>query len=241
MKMFLAGLESSYKWLPIEKSKYTLASYAYIKQGLAEHIPKFDMFLLDSGAFTFRKKSTNVDWNQYLDKYIKFINDNDVKYFFELDIDNIIGYDNVVTLRNKLEYETGKKTIPVWHISRGIDNFKEMCMQYDYAALGSSTKYKEKDNHKLLYYLLSIAKKHNCKIHGLGFTPKIMKQFDFYSVDSTTWDGYKYGNLHKFVGNDIKTIKIPKGKGLTRDYKKVTHNNFVEYCKYQRYLDRGRF
>lgn len=241
MKMFLAGLEASYKWLPIEQSKYTLASFAYIKNDMAKLIPKFDMFLLDSGAFTFRKKSANVDWNEYLDKYIKFINENDVKYFFELDIDNIIGYENVVTLRNKLEYETGKKTIPVWHATRGIDDFKEMCMQYDYAALGSSTKYKEKENQKLLSMLLKIAKQHSCKIHGLGFTPKIMKQFGFYSVDSTTWDGYRYGNLYKFVGNDIKTIKIPKNKGLTRDYKKVTCNNFIEYCKYQRYLDKGRF
>ena len=89
MKMFLAGLEYSYKWLPVEKSKYTLASYAYIKKDMVELIPKFEMFLLDSGAFTFRKNSANVDWNKYLDNYIKFINENDVKYFFELDIDPV--------------------------------------------------------------------------------------------------------------------------------------------------------
>lgn len=41
----------------------------------------------------------NVDWNEYLDKYIDFINAHDVQYFFELDIDAIVGYERVKQLR----------------------------------------------------------------------------------------------------------------------------------------------
>ena len=237
MKLFLAGLEGAYSWLPLDKTKYALSTYAYINKGLAENISKWDMFLLDSGAFTYRKKSGNADWNKYIDGYIKFINEYDVDYFFELDIDNIIGYENVLTLRKRLEQNTGKRCIPVWHTTRGLDNYIELCQTYDYIALGSSTKYKEKENHNKLRYLLRIARQNNCKVHGLGFTSKMIKQYDFFSVDSTTWDGYRYGSLYRYNDGDIKTIKPQKGKGLTRDYRLVTINNFTEWCKYQKYLD----
>ena len=237
MKLFLAGVEGAYSWLPIENSRYVLSSYAYMKKGLANNIGKWDMFLLDSGAFTFRKKSNNVDWNNYIDGYIKFINEYSIDYFFELDIDNIIGYNNVVALRKKLEQGTKKQCIPVWHTTRGLNEYKKLCNNYNYIALGSSTKYKQKENHELLKYLLKIARQNNCKVHGLGFTSKMIKEFDFYSVDSTTWDGYRYGSLFKYSNGDISTIKPPKNKGLTRDYKKVTLNNFTEWCKYQKYMD----
>lgn len=237
MKLFLAGLESSYSWLPLQETKYVLSSYAYIKKGLAENIHKWDMFLLDSGAFTFRKKSGNVDWNKYIDGYINFINEYNVNYFFELDIDNIVGYENVLTLRKRLEQGTGKQCIPVWHRTRGTENYIELCKTYDYIALGSSTKYKQKENIKLLQYLLRVARQNDCKVHGLGFTAKVIKQYDFYSVDSTTWDGYRYGTLYRYDNGDIKMIKPQKGKGLIRDYRIVTLNNFTEWCKYQKYLD----
>lgn len=237
MKLFLAGLEAAYSWLPLHKTKYALSSYAYIKKGLAEEISRFDMFLLDSGAFTFRKKKGNVDWNDYINKYSEFINEYDVKYFFELDIDNIVGYENVLTLRKKLEQNTGKKCIPVWHKTRGIENYIELCQTYDYIALGSSTKYKEKEYHNALRQLLKIARQNNCKVHGLGFTSKMIKEYDFYSVDSTTWNSYRFGTLYRYSNGDIKYINPPKGKGLIRDYKPVTINNFNEWCKYQKYLD----
>lgn len=237
MKLFLAGIESSYTWLPIDNSKYVLSSYAYMNKGLAENIHRWDMFLLDSGAFTFRKKSGNVDWNDYIDGYIEFILKHDVDYFFELDIDNIIGYENVLILRKKLEQSTGKKCIPVWHRTRGIENYIELCKTYDYIALGSSTKYKNKENHNKLRYLLRIARQNNCKVHGLGFTSRMIKQYDFYSVDSTTWDGYRYGSLYRYNNGNIAIIKPPKGSRLIKDYKTITINNFLEWCKYQRYLE----
>ena len=238
MKLFLAGLESHCRYVQIEKAKYVLSSFAYMNNAIQQHINSFDMFLLDSGAFTFRKKKGNVDWNEYLAKYISFINDNDIDYFFELDIDNIVGYENVLTLRKKLETGTKKRCIPVWHTTRGIDEYVSMCKEYDYVALGSSTKYKHNDNKRLLKYLLDTAYNNKCRVHGLGFTPKEIKEHKFYSVDSTTWDGYRYGVLHRYCNGEVKPIKFPKGKGLVREPKKVTAHNFIEYCKYQRYLDK---
>ena len=50
------------------------------------------MFLLDSGAFTFMNSNKkNEDIKSYLDSYIDFINKYDIKYFFELDLIQLVG------------------------------------------------------------------------------------------------------------------------------------------------------
>ena len=35
------------------------------------------------------------DLDEYIQKYIDFINKYNIKYFFEMDLDHMIGYDNV--------------------------------------------------------------------------------------------------------------------------------------------------
>ena len=78
-------------------------------------IPNCKRFLLDSGAFTFMQASKvgKVNWDECVERYAAFINANKVQYFFELDIDSIVGYDRVLQLRTKLENLTGRKCIPV--------------------------------------------------------------------------------------------------------------------------------
>ena len=104
MKIFLSGI-SYFKKDIINKALsldglYILESFAYIDKWLIPFINR-EFFLLDSGAFTFRQKNkNNINWNDYLNKYADFIVSHDIKYFFELDIDNIIGYSNVIKLRN---------------------------------------------------------------------------------------------------------------------------------------------
>ena len=87
MKLCLAGTGGVYESTrPLLKDiPYLLESYYYIKDFQKPLIRNADLFLLDSGAFTFMNTSKgNVNWNAYIDKYIAFINENDVKYFFEL-------------------------------------------------------------------------------------------------------------------------------------------------------------
>ena len=81
-------------------------------------------FLLDSGAFTFmNQKSKKINFEQYIEQYIEFINKYDIKYFFELDVDVIFGHEKVKEIRKYIEQKTNKKTIPVWHKSRGIEEY----------------------------------------------------------------------------------------------------------------------
>ena len=117
MRLCLAGTFPAEKIVKEYHPEYVLESFFYIRPWQIEEIPKWKMFLLDSGAFTFmhgiEASSKPVDWDGYLSRYIDFINRNDVQHFFELDVDSIVGYDAVKRMRARLEAETGKQSIPV--------------------------------------------------------------------------------------------------------------------------------
>lgn len=122
-----------------------LESFYYLKtqEWMFPLIKEFKNFLLDSGAFTFMNQNRNhdIDWDAYIEEYADFINKLDISLFFELDIDSIVGIDEVERLRHKLEKLTGKKAIPVWHVSRGHDYWLKMIKEYDYVAIGGDKKY----------------------------------------------------------------------------------------------------
>jgi hypothetical protein len=54
----------------------------------------------------------DIDWDDYVEDYGKFINKYDVKNFFELDIDTIVGLKEVERLRERLEKITMPNPIP---------------------------------------------------------------------------------------------------------------------------------
>lgn len=223
----------------IQKIPYLLESFYYIEEWQIPLIKKAELFLLDSGAFTFMNGSKGeVDFNLYLDKYIEFINKNDVKFFFELDVDSVVGYENVKKLRTRLEYETRKKCIPVWHKSRGLKEWEMLCREYEYVAIGGIvTKEIQKNDYKYFKPLLEIAEKYNCKVHGLGFTAvKELPKYKFYSVDSTSWlSGGRYGQLHVFKNNTIEHIR-PKDM-RAKNYKQIDYHNIKEWIKFQEYAN----
>lgn len=205
-------------------------------------IKECEFFMLDSGAFTFMNKSkTKIDFNDYLTKYIQFINDNDIKYFFELDVDNIIGLKGVEELRERLERETGKKCIPVWHKSRGKEYFINLCKNYDYVAIGGIvTKEIKPNEYKYFKWFIDVAHENNCKIHGLGFTNlKGLKKYKFDSVDSTSWtSGGRFGSLYWFNGNDLKQVDTTGRKRRTDiSTNKINRHNYYEWVKYQKYMN----
>lgn len=236
MKVFLAGT-CSRPYIDVLKSLYVLESFYYIKEWQIPYIKKWDMFLLDSGAFTFlNNTNASVNWDDYLSRYIEFINDNDVDYFFELDIDSVVGRDKVKKIRNILESRTSKRCIPVWHRSRGLEEYKAMCRDYNYIAIGGIvTKEIKSDDYYVLPKLVDIAHANGCRVHGLGFTSMSWaSKVKFDSVDSTTWlSGARYGHVYLFKNGNISS-RAPKGeRGVS--YKVLDPFNFNEWCKFQRY------
>lgn len=240
MKVFLAGTCSRSNQPGVFESPYILESFAYFDEWQKKQLKTTKMFLLDSGAFTFMngQGGAQVDFGAYLQKYIKFINDNDIKYFFELDIDAIVGYDKVKEYRRILERKTGKKCIPVWHKSRGLDDFIQTAKAYDYMAIGGiAAKNIKRTQYKYFETLLNIAHYHGCKVHGLGFTnTELLHKYKFDSVDSTSWlSGSRFGMIYKFNGRIMTMTKYPDKR--TADYKIVDQHNLSEWIKFQKFAD----
>lgn len=202
-------------------------------------IPQAKRFLLDSGAFTFFGQGKAVEWREYVKRYAEFIKRNDVKLYFELDIDPLIGYKNVLYYRAMLEDMTGKPSIPVWHKSRGIDEYYKMCESYDYVAIGGIvTKEITQKEYKFFPHLIQEAHKRGAKVHGLGFTNlQGLTKYKFDSVDSTTWvSGNRFGSIYVFNGKTMVKHDKQPGQRLA-SAKEVALHNFTEWVKFQKYAE----
>lgn len=183
----------------------------------------------------------NVDLEIYLTKYIEFINEHNIEKFFELDVDNVKGLHWVEQARARLERETGKKCIPVWHKARGKEYFVDICREYDYVAVGGIvTGEIRKSDYKYFSELIKIAHENRAKIHGLGLTNmQALHKYPFDSVDSTNWkSGGRFGQLHLFNNNtgEIKIHRKPNTRA--KDYKEIDKFNFEQWCKFQKYAER---
>lgn len=224
------------KWKP-----YILESFFYTDESTEKLLPLFGDFLLDSGAFTFMMGSSGiVDWEEYIERYADFITRNNIKKFFELDIDAVVGYEEVLRYRKKLETLTNRQCIPVWHKNRGVKEFLRMCDEYNYAAIGGVvTKEIPRDQYKFFQQMISEAHKRGCKLHGLGFTNlQWLPKCHFDSVDSTAWTaGNRFGFVYHFDGKTMQKIKCPRGMRLT-DSRKVALINYTEWVKFQQYAEK---
>ena len=251
MNLYLAGLENcitrpcneKIKEIVLSNKIYLLSSYFYIKKRAREKysrlIPYFKDFMFDSGAFSFMNSGIKVNWDSYIEEYADFIVKNNIQKFFELDIDSIIGYDKVKEYRKRLENLVSRPCIPVWHRSRGLDEFFRLCNEYSYIAIGGiAIKHIKTNEYKIFSYLINEAHKRNCKIHGLGFTNlQFLKKYHFDSVDSTAWmSGGRFGKVYKFIGNTLVTYYRKENQRLI-NYIETDAHNFNEWIKFQRYAE----
>lgn len=241
MKIYLAGTFGEQKHAEqMTKSKYVLESFFYFKPWQKVLLKTCDSFMLDSGAYTFmQSKKNHTDWNKYVHEYADFINEHKIDLFFELDIDSVIGYEKVLKLRNQLERLTGKQSIPVWHISRGKEEFIKMCEEYPYVAIGGIVSREIKPTqYPAFTWFIKEAHKHNARVHGLGFT-KVgdLSKYHFDSVDSTRWKCERFGRIEYFDGKTMKPLDMRKNNKRIANTEKAmlyTHN---EWCKFQQYAD----
>lgn len=196
MKIFLAASEFQCLLDYVENNPIRpinhLFSYFYIrKPNLKTDYLKFkaksEKILVDSGAHTFHT-AQNENFYEYTKNYAEFIKETDTQNvvgYFEMDIDNRIGYKNVLKLRKIIE-ESTDKVIPVWHKNRGFKNFEKMCRNYNYVSI-SCLPIEGIPDHDLIKFV-NTAHDHDCKIHGLGGTRKfILNNVPFDSVDSASW------------------------------------------------------
>lgn len=212
MRLHLAGISTLTGCQELcNEITYALESFFYWKDWEAKFLPVWKGFLLDSGAFTFIS-SGKVDnrFNAYVDRYIDFINHYDIKHFFEMDVDSVLGYDEVRRIRRHIENRTNRPCIPVWHVSRGVEDLKATCKDYPYISIGQNTNskgVKVQMAPALTRRVIDIAHENGAQIHGLGRTGMTDLKLGFDSVDSTSWiSGSAYGSFPVFRNGRIQTI-----------------------------------
>jgi len=229
---------------------YILESFYYTQDWMLPYIDnKVWNFMLDSGAFTFMEQkaqgvkakidNASMQWDDYVRRYADFILEHNIDLFFELDIDVVVGLDRVHQLRDLLEQRTGKRSIPVWHKSRGLDNWKQVVKEYDYVAIGGIVSGEiRRAERKFFNPMCDIAHDHNTRVHGLGVSPSGrdgLLSYRFDSVDSTNWTmGNRAGHIVYFDGKTIQ--KQPKPDGTKMKAREAAKHNFREWVKYQRYM-----
>lgn len=246
MKIFLSGLEAETGHIFDEMIRtgqrlpFGLVSYFYIRKNpiIFEKILRCtDEILVDSGAHSFQKGKI-VEWDKYTKEYAEWIENNDCKQiigYFEMDVDNIIGFDKVKSLRNILT-AVSAKIIPVWHKNRGIEEFKKMCVETvgEIVAITGfkNEDIKDKDYPLFLKYAWSKGK----KIHCLGMTRiKIINSVPFDYVDSSSWKQTGvYGAVKKFENGKMRTLNV---KGLYKT-KELSIINFREFKKMAIYYNK---
>lgn len=247
MKLFLAesgGLWGAYFSAEQFAHAYILQSFYYADDFTEKYIiPNASDFLLDSGAFTFMQGKSSPNWDEYVERYADFINRNKVEKYFELDIDSVTGYDRVKEIRRKLERLTNRQSIPVWHRSRGKDEFVRHCGEYPYVALGGLVDGAKKGEYarslwKYFPWFINTAHKNGAKIHALGFTSLDgIRQYHFDSVDSTAWTtGNRFGHLYFFDGKTMQKRDVPKWHRI-KDAKAAALHNYTEWIKFQKYAE----
>jgi len=200
-----------------------------------------DNFLLDSGAFSYMngQKVTLEQMEEYVNSYIDFIVKYKVKYFIEIDVDNIFGLSKVEEWRRKMERTTGRQCIPVWHKGRGVEYWKKMCREYKYVAIGGLVFHVKKQEYELIKKLVHYAAVRGVKVHGLGFTKtKSLNEYEFYSVDSASWTiaAARGQQIHTFNKDHIEPKKLNK-QGRKVDLGKLISHNMGEWVKFQKYMD----
>lgn len=240
MKVFLAGT-GTLKNDPelLKKCDFFLESFYSIKEWQLKYFLSAKDFLLDSGAFTFMgAKNNSIDWNEYIERYARFINEYDIKHFFELDIEGVVGWDEYLRLNNKLKSLVNKKPIPVFHKNRGKEWFVNELDYVDYIAYGGialDRKLMKKEEFEIIPWFIDKAHEKGAIIHGLGFTSTSMfDKIRFDTIDSTTWSmGGRMGNLcYMTTHGEMRQYYPSKNNQKPKDINKF---NFEQWCKFQKY------
>lgn len=232
--------EDFYTQFP-QKDMNILTSFEYKDSLLGRDIRCFGHFIADSGAFTAMASGKKID-DSYIGSYIDWIKDAHIDNFIEMDLDEIVGYGKVKEIRTRIERETGKQPMPVWHLGRGREGWLDMVKEYPYVALSlsgftASSKWLKANKWLPLYWFLDEAAKAGSKVHALGCTSwKILKQFHFYSSDSSSWSlGERYGQCYLFENGEMKQVKLPhkfkKNKATLGLHNKKQWFKAMQYAK----------
>lgn len=234
MKLFLAGTSVLGKlWGHgiLEKSPYILESYYYWQDWQEEQMKSSEMFVADSGAFSYMSGIHDGDIAEFTKGYMKFLRRYDIRHYMEMDVDCMIGLEKVEYLRKKIEDYIGRPSIPVFHFERGADYWHKMCEEYDYVAIGTGYDISA----EIMRKMCTVARKYGTRVHGLGYTRKDAEDIGFWSVDSSSWSCARFGQLVRFNGEWIENVNRGNCR-LIHGFQRNSYHNVQEWIKLQKFL-----
>lgn len=219
MRLFFAGSENKRirRWLAECKVQNVLLSYYYIKQrkvNIQEVLDAFPLVAIDSGGFTMYQhtvhKKETVNYVEYLDEYLDFIQDNIGKFFWaaNYDIEGIVGLNKVLEWNKEFQWldEHGQDIVYVAHDTfPPYRNLYHYFDRYNYIGVTGGIHGKEDVGYFEQVYNLSL--KYGKFVHGFGMTNFVlMNNFPFYTTDSTTYlGGAKFGSTYVYNGAYFET------------------------------------
>lgn len=199
-----------------------LMSYEYLKgKGLSQlkKYPDIHLFI-DSGAYTYQndpkyEEYSEEQWVKQIKEYLSWSKKHKDQIFAIADLDlqylPNVGYEKVYEWRKKyfepFMLETGIPVCFIYH-EDGLDQWEYMCKRYPYVGLSLAIDKVEGGSNQLRE-MFKIAEKHNTLTQGMASTnTKLLSQYPFYTVDSTTWlAGLKYGEISVWTGTKMTRIK----------------------------------
>lgn len=190
MLLFFAATEAGQHREAALRAGVKNSLQSFYSLGCGKQIPnnkEFENYLLDSGGYSARKHGVDIS----VEDYARYLNNYRIKVAFNLDF-----VDNKKSLQNQkyLEANTNTYILPVYHGSewedKKWDGLLEYYMEYyPYIALGGMAG-RENNQENMLRFLNYVFSKTKDKVmvHGLGMTTEsILKNYPFYTVDSTSW------------------------------------------------------
>lgn len=240
MKMYFAGAETpDFAGLLRQHGvESCLQSAFYLKYKTQPNDLKFQNYLLDSGGYTARKKGVTIPVRQYVD----FINRFNVPVAFNLDTADVAE-----TLENQrvLDENTSCQILPVYHYSDWADPkhrglLETYAARYSWIGLGGTAEGRtgrtgRTEKMKFLDWVFKTTRG-KVKFHGLAVTsPRLMLEYPFYSVDSTTWlSSGKFGTYVKFEkGKLVRHVspraQLAQGRSMANGRMKLSHPAQVDF------------
>lgn len=209
-----------------------LFSYFYLRKN-EEYVKAFQAkrrphTLIDSGAFSFFRTGKIPD--TYVDEYIAFVKENKglIDNYVEMDVDKVVGLEQVLKYRKRMEDELGPPLI-VWHIPRGNADWIETCKNYPYVGIGM--KELKRMSIKQIRQYVAVAHKHGAKFHGFGYTDLTrLPLLDFDSVDSTSWlSANIYAWYYQFDPGTNRLLDYNRTEFVSRFKKLIHRRDHYEY------------
>lgn len=194
MILYYAGGDRSPKdvWDAIRSgARHFMLSYYYEKShsSLIRLMRAHGVHLMvDSGAFSAWRKGSVID----LTGYVRYIKQHHIGKYIVLDV---VGDPEKSDANLKAMEDEGLYPIPVFHYGVSFDWLDRYAARYPYIALGGTV---GKTTLQRLAFFTEVFQRHpQLHYHGLGMTaPDLLRQFPWFSVDSTTWlVGKTHGRL----------------------------------------------